>query len=43
MSLTVKMCQSVNLNENELTQQIALQLYVGWMSLSTAHFLKSWN
>jgi len=37
------MCQSVKLNENELTQQIALQLYVGWMSLLiTAHFLKSW-
>ena len=31
MSLTVKKCQSVNLNENELTQEIALQLYCNYM------------
>jgi len=30
--LTVKTCYSVKLNENELTQQTALQFSVGWMS-----------
>ena len=32
-SLIAKTCKNVKLNENELTQQIPLQLFVGSMSM----------